>query len=192
MYLEIAVDIMNSRKKYPTRVLKTDCHNEAHGRPKGGIVPNLMKLYPDTQFNMLEIDGDLLKRTWRKYPELDIDVFDLRYIEGFPYEKSSFDVIFDFSTLDHLALPRAEYILKEYCSILKLNGILALVVWTSKNPRKIIHYRENEYWNPGAQFIFDHTALENILEKQFQLRNFGSILNRNDTSLIYYRCEKIW
>lgn len=200
MYLEIAKDILLEHSTFKS-ILKVDCHNEAHGRPKGGIVPNLLEIFKERslQYRICDVDKDRLKRARTKYPDLQFDEFDFRLIDRFPYCDKFFDTIFDFSTLDHLSMERAFWVLEEYWRMLKTTGVLVLIVWVATNKESIVTDCNIDEWNPDFQFFFPKLELEKFLSKIYSFKEVGTVLSREiwdgkeennlPRELVYYLCE---
>ncbi len=101
------------------RILKTDCHNEAYG--EFPIYPVIAE-YGDCQF--VEINEQTIKDALVKFPDMAIKLGDIRNL---PFEDASFELVLDFSTIDHI--PDYKKALDEYHRVLAPRGILSVVVW---------------------------------------------------------------
>ena len=100
-------------------VLKTDCYNEAVGRP---IVPELSKRV--NRVDVVEIDCGIILKAMEnlRFDNVRIKNKNLLNISG------SYDKILDFSTIDHVW--DYEKLLSNYAKMLKKDGMILIIAWT--------------------------------------------------------------
>lgn len=137
------------------RVLKADCHDEHARKPCEGGLASV--LGPDVV--LLELDGVVVDTMRQRGDVLDIQ---LGSILDIPFEAGFFDLVCDFSTLDHIDPLMAPRALREYHRVLKPNGCLLLFVWESGNEVDIDHaYADGaQPYGPNHQFYFAVDAPE--------------------------------
>jgi len=139
----------------PKHVLKTDCNNEAFDRPKrGGLVMNLTDKSVDV--SLVEYDKDTISKALDKFPSLKVVQGDIRNL---PFDTATFDLVADFSTLDHVPGSDVERTLTEYFRVLRNEGLLLLVCWFSYDRSNVISNLKS--WNPNAQyFLWEQDILD--------------------------------
>ncbi len=113
-YLDLARRFSGDAK----RVLKTDAFNEARGLPMpGGIALNI-------RGDVFAVEAD--RSTYEQALALGVQA---RHgdIRSLPFPDARFDVVLDFSTIDHVV----EYatVLAEYSRVLVCGGTLVVVFW---------------------------------------------------------------
>jgi ubiquinone/menaquinone biosynthesis C-methylase UbiE len=95
-------------------------------------------------------------------------------IRRIPFGPLWFDMIFDFSTIDHIPPEDVESALKEYHRVLKNDGILYLVAWCS---------HERSYQERGCeQYYFEYHRFRESVKKHFKILD-GEALYRCNTIL---------
>jgi SAM-dependent methyltransferase len=163
------------------RVLKTDAFNEAYGdetTPDFHTRPIIPYIHDLCEVSCIEIDPITVESALAKYPSMNIRQGDIRYL---PYEGSSFDVVLDLSTIDHVA----EYtkVLDEYWCVLVPKGLLLLVVWLDNEDRK-----------DGEQYWFEKVSFSGELIKRFNvlsLEEFNHVHGEKTTgTLTKFVCRK--
>jgi SAM-dependent methyltransferase len=136
------------------RVLKTDCHNESgifgHSRP---IIPWIKDF---VQVDALEIDPDVISKAKANIGEdgWTVTQGDIRKL---PYSDDSFDLLLDFSTIDHVTPEELPIVIKEYHRVCKPNGKFTIIVWLSNK-----NERDSTY---GYQYYFEKEYFKKELEK---------------------------
>ena len=95
------------------KVLRTDCYNECIDY---GIIPFIRGKIEN--ISCLELEKLRVQHAKLKYPQYDIRQGDLTKC---PYKDNEFDVILDFSTIDHI--PKFEKTLDEYTRAVSYIGI---------------------------------------------------------------------
>lgn len=129
------------------KILKVDASNESGNLPiPGGIAGNL-----EGEAVCLEIKEDVIKLAKDKNPKLNIQAGDVRQL---PFERGSFDVILDLSTIDHLHPDFLQGVLEEYYRALKTGGRLLIIPWLSDNERYKEVYGNPKAWTPSYQCRF--------------------------------------
>jgi SAM-dependent methyltransferase len=176
-YLRIASITLNALK--PETILKTDCHNETN-RFKTNIplIPFLCQATKNVE--CLEISPEVVAeaRNFNQIPEnCRITVGSITESH---FDAKSMDLIFDFSTIDHLQESEVSRALKEYSNICKKNGVVVMCVWTAEK----YLYIESE-----IQSYFSKQELEKKLVEYFSILFIKDILIIEDKTLILYVLE---
>jgi SAM-dependent methyltransferase len=154
LYQDIAKYIKNN--KNCDRVLKTDADNEgglAHDQP-------IVDIFHPNNIDCIEIDKGVINKAKESYPDYD---FVLGNIQKMPFEDERYDVVLDFSTIDH----QKDYkkTLDEYRRVLKPGGLLSVVVWTARGDTVAYCDRpEHE-----RQYYFSWDTFTSELEKRFSI-----------------------
>lgn len=118
-YSKIATDCSNKNWK----ILKTDTHNES------GIWGDISKplapiLAQGNQLTCVEIDSTVLNLAKKNFPDLDLREGDIRNLN----ELEHYDLLLDFSTIDHVNHDEFPSILKSYS---KIADRISIIVWLS-------------------------------------------------------------
>jgi len=170
-------------KDNPT-VLKTDLWNESNNIPKiGGVCGNLKNV---KKIFAIERQSNLLLKAKKNLRAQNIEYL-LGDIRSLPFNSKFFDIVLDLSTLDHIPPSDAEKVLSEYYRVLKKNGLLLLVVWTTS--RKV---NSESLWSPNKQYFLKKSKLEDSLKKYFKVLKKKIIFLWPDNTrnkLYYYFCE---
>jgi ubiquinone/menaquinone biosynthesis C-methylase UbiE len=139
------------------KILKTDCNNEAYSKPRhGGLVKNLSN-FKDKEVFLVEYDQKTINDALKKFPDLNILLGDIRKLT---FSDLEFDLVADFSTLDHVSEKDAENALREYYRVLKQNGHLILVCWFSYEEKNV--KKNFSDWNSKKQYYFWEPEILNI------------------------------
>ena len=184
-YYKVAKHLSEEYKK--GMYLKTDSHNES------GIYPISKPIVPvlsenGVSVNVVEYSTDVLNKA---KPLLD-QFKNVYYSRGdirTPLSKK-FDVIFDFSTIDHVPITDVPHVLNNYKESLKTGGQLSLFVWLSDTKEN----SEGE-WNPSNQYFFYKPEFEKYLYEYFSVINKEYVLNLNlaennsPRKVYWYLCE---
>jgi ubiquinone/menaquinone biosynthesis C-methylase UbiE len=110
------------------RVLKTDCHNESgifsHSLP---IIPHIKDI---VTVDALEIDKNVIDLAIKN---IGTDGWTITQgdIRNLPYEDNTFDLLLDFSTIDHITPEELPNVLNEYKRVCKSNSKFTIIVWLS-------------------------------------------------------------
>lgn len=175
--MDIRQQYYNIAKKqvedYSPIILKTDSWNEAENA--------FPIIFPNTYY--IEIDPEIVKKARERYPDISHKILqgDIRKL---PFSDLLFDLIFDFSTIDHI--PDYEVALKEYKRVLKGSGKLVLVAWVSNENRQVQE-------TPGAswtQYYFKRDEFENAVYDIFHVADKEVLIDRGNDKLIKYICVK--
>ena len=140
--------IANNYKNRGLKILKTDTHNES------GIwdisIPLAPILAEGNELTCIEIDEVTLQKAKQRFPDLDMRHGDIRTWEG------DYDIIFDFSTIDHVADYRE--VLKRY----RANAAdLSCIVWLSDTRPCTTH----QYFFPPVQFTKDIVEIYGTIDR---------------------------
>lgn len=135
-------------------VLKTDCFNETHDYPVVYRPEDVQKTI------LVEYSQEHIDLALKKNPDLDIVQGDIRERAFTP---STFDFIFDVSTLDHIPQQDVPKVLDNYHLMLTKKGKFALITWFNKNG----YQDERTDWNSTDQYYFDFNFVKSELEKRF-------------------------
>lgn len=155
------------------KILKTDCFNEANGRPVA-----------TKDMTIIEYDQEMIDKAKKADPELNIIRGDIRSL---PFDNESFDGILDLSTLDHIDNP--DLAIEEYYRVLKPEGYLLLITWVG--PKQ----EDTDEWKSTNQYFFNRDELKNILDEKFEY-GFSQDLftesepNYHHGTLIEFICQK--
>ena len=151
-YLEIAKSLSGKGK----RILKTDLFNEVRNLPiDGGIIKNI-----DGDVEAIEIRKEYVKIARKQ--GVAARTGDIRYL---PFNDKSFDVVMDFSTIDHIV--EFEKVISEYARVLKPGGKLGMVYWTKEYFATV---------NDGNEFFQVYFVRDEILLELDE----------------YFECERDW
>jgi hypothetical protein len=149
------------------RILKTDSHNES------GIyshsIPLLPVLSAGNSAFAVEIDENTLRLSAKLFPNLDIQKGDIRYLE---YEKNFFDVVVDFSTIDHVKQSEYRKVLENYSRISKFCSI---IVWLSSTEA-----------STDEQSFFDPEQFNQDLNEIFPETNFSQLIFGDNTKQLWH------
>ena len=150
-------------------ILKTDCNNEAFSHPKfGGLIKNL-KPDPSLDIHIVEYDSSIITSALKLFPDLKIQQGDIRNLQ---YEDKYFDLVADFSTIDHVSENDIYRALSEYLRVTKDGGYILLVCWFAYNKMDVISNFDK--WSPSDQYFlwekdivgFLHTNSAKIIETE--------------------------
>lgn len=166
-------------------VLKTDLYNEANSTPMlGGVIKNLRgcKTIIGVEYQKHVVDKaiTILGNDHNNLFEGDI--------RRLPFNKNTFDVVLDLSTLDHIMPSEVDIVLSGYSKILKDNGMFFLVTWIDALDRG-----GEAAWNPNNQYYFNKDALEESMKKYFSIDEIVLVFidPGNQRNYLYsYLCRK--
>ena len=134
-------------KYKPQTILKTDCNNEAFSRPiKGGLVKNITK---EVYVDLIEYDKETILKAKTLFPDLNITQGDIRNLNDI--KDNCYDLVADFSTIDHVSAADIPLAINEYFRVLKQKGHLLLVCWFSYDQKNLII--NFDQWNPENQYF---------------------------------------
>lgn len=175
-YLREAILLDGKDKK----IFKADCNNEYHGHPdqKGESRTVLWGIAPLLRGDVFIVDTDPVKvhECRNLYRGIDIKVGDVRKL---PYSDNLFDVVLDFSTLDHVPLKTWWRALKEYNRVLKEDGRIILIEWT-----------QTDFLEDGnLVFYYNRKKLGNMVRNYFNIdreENFFAQGDLPDRQLTLY------
>lgn len=129
-------------------VLKTDCYNEAAGRP---LVPSISQKV--ARVDVVEIDREIIVKAFNNllFDNVKIINNDLLNING------RYDKILDFSTIDHIR--DYKILIKKYSEMLNPNGTILIIAWTTEG-RSIY----------GVQSFFNFNEIDEEIKKYFIIK----------------------
>ena len=130
-------------------VLKLDLWNEVVDRNRD-VLSHLTSSRPSHRFHALDISSFMVSEAKVRLGKLvNLLQGDLLHM---PYRDSSFDLLLDLSTLDHIDYRHLDCCLNEYDRVLRDYGILVLIFNTDhKINREVFARRRNEfYFNVGS------------------------------------------
>ena len=166
-YLEKAVSKCKEYKGL--RVLKTDCHNESgifgHSLP---IIPWIKDM---VRVDALEIDPDVISKAKAKIGEegWTITQGDIRKL---PYSDDSFDLLLDFSTIDHVPPEDLPTVIREYCRVCKPSGKFTIIVWLSDKNERDSTYSYQYYFE--KKYFQEELSKLAIVDINYHLLSQGS------------------
>lgn len=154
---------LNGRNGDKPKVLKTDVYNELLDLPEdGGVISGL---YAD--FTILEYEELFVRKMKKLDPGLKIFQGDIRNLEMF--EDNTFDIVMDFSTIDHIKGEEVEKVLSEYARVLKPDGRAVIVAWVTTNEDVSRSTEErNKTWQSLDQYFFSYNIFKGHLEEKFK------------------------
>ncbi len=177
-YQNIARKVLKDRKDLT--VLKTDCYNES------GISPIPKPLVPIliphcSYLQIFEIDENIinkaLKSDFMHNEKVNIKKQDLIQ---FDEKERKYDIIFDFSTIDHMPFEDALSVLGKYKKALKQKGELLIVVWLN----------EEKHWNVDQQYYFKTKDFDEALRNLFTISNNEYLFSDHNSDLWCYWMKK--
>ena len=149
-YLERTKEVIGERD---LTILKTDCFNEAGNNPiEGGIAGNIRG-----NVIMIEISTEIMKEA-----KGQILLGDIRNL---PFRDEWFDMILDFSTIDHIPVSDLGRTIAGYRRCIKRDGELLMFAWCGKDLPE-----------PTDQHYFDIKILKEVIGKHFIIKKFETVL----------------
>jgi SAM-dependent methyltransferase len=140
------------------RVIKLDLWNEGI-EVERTILPYLVKTFPQKEFFAFDISESVVRMAKNKITkEVNLLQADLLHM---PFRDSSFDILLDLSTLDHV--PDVSSALKEYERVLKDKGILLLIFLTDHVANK------EECAKIDNQFYLNVKSMKSMISKRFTI-----------------------
>jgi SAM-dependent methyltransferase len=136
-------------------ILKTDCYNEAFGRP----IVELTLDRPYLTATLIEFDPVHIEKAKLADPTLNIIQGDIRDLS----DLGLFDVIFDFSTIDHIPEEDTKKVFAEYHKHLKEDGELLMFVWFGD---AVWHKGD---WDSTHQYFFNQDNFMKNMVKYFKV-----------------------
>ena len=166
------------------KILKTDCNNEAFANPtRGGLVKNL-KTSENLDIHILEYEQSVIVKALQQFPDLKILRGDIRDII---YKDNCFDLVADFSTIDHIPEKDVNKALQEYLRVAKDSGFVLLVCWFAYNKTDVIGNFDK--WNPGDQyFLWEDDVLSFFRLNSAKIMESETIVNINYN----YDKQRMW
>jgi SAM-dependent methyltransferase len=165
--------IKECNKVRSLRVLKTDCHNESgifgHSRP---IIPWIKDI---VQVDALEIDQDVIDKAKANIGEEGWNVTqgDIRKL---PYSDDSFDLLLDFSTIDHVEPEELPLVIKEYHRVCKPHGKFTIIVWLSNHNEQDSAYSYQYYFE--KEYFKEELEKLGVIVESYHLLSQGSNFER--------------
>lgn len=172
------IDSVDQRLRYPN-VLKTDCFNEYQGRPAFGGIPGSVKR--PALWTLLELDHTRVQRTREVIHDLkdvhcSIAQGDIRNTK---LNDNAFDVILDFSTIDHIMPQQMCLALAEYYRMLKHSGIAVVIVWLKKGYDRSC---DPVNYDPTKQYYCDPDQFHDYIDQSgFRINSESGIFYNTDT-----------
>ena len=169
-YKEKAIQVCTENKG--NVVLKTDCHNESgifgHSIPVIPCIKDLVSVY------VSEIDQDVIDKALKNIGK-DGWVVQQGDIRSLPYNSSFFDLILDFSTIDHVKPEELPLVIKEYKRVCKPKGKFVIVVWLSNK-----NERDETY---DYQYYFEKNYFKDELKKEGMILSEYHLFSNNQREL---------
>jgi SAM-dependent methyltransferase len=158
-----------------TKILKTDCNNEAFSHPKyGGLVKNLTN-HEKLDIQMVEYDSSVITRALGLFPDLEITQGDIRNL---PYKDNSFDLVADFSTIDHVPDDDVYTALKGYLRVTKSGGYIIVICWFAYRKSDVIS--SFGIWNSTDQyFLWERDIIDFLSKNGTKVVETETIVNIN-------------
>lgn len=164
-------------------LLKTDLWNEGI-ETKRDV---LSQYQNDKRFNLYGVDiSRLVCRSAQK--RLQKTHIMQANINNLPFKDTSFDIVLDLSTLDHVPLHQVPSVIQGYRRVLKKRGVVVLAYWYDSillrlifKLRRIENYREQAVG--GTQFYFPVNQVKECVKGDFNILEefwIGSLLNFNN------------
>lgn len=176
-YVEIAKKF-NYKNKV---ILKTDCHNES--KIYGHSLPIIPSMEDAKLIYCLELDKDVIKKATPILEKHDVRITNgsITKLDDY-YVNDLFDIIFDFSTLDHVTLDEFPVVLLSYFDKLVKGGVLSLVVWTSD--KYVVEAN-------GKQMYFPAKMVDEFMNELFVIEETDDLYKTNGQKVLkYYRGVK--
>ena len=156
-------------------ILKTDCNNEAFSNPKhGGLVKNLDNS-ENLSITILEYDSNVINKALKLFPDLKIDKGDIRKLT---YEDKYFDLVADFSTIDHISKNDIYTVLNEYLRVTKDDGYILLVCWFAYDKKDVIS-NFNKWTSSDQYFLWEEDITNFFINNSTQVIESETIVNIN-------------
>lgn len=183
-YLEEADKAISMLKGDKIKILKADIFNEItlrHPVP-GGILLNLKRDRTTMELYAIDCDQEKIDIAlhMQMYEFVKVTKGDIRLL---PYESNCFDLVLDFSTLDHVQ--KVGQVLAQYNRVLKNEGLLVLFVWCAD-----VYRREGEDQKDfEKQYYFSVEDLRKELQYSFNIleEEKGCVYPHKDTHIFMYR-----
>ncbi|MBK9272870.1 MAG: class I SAM-dependent methyltransferase [Saprospiraceae bacterium] len=184
-YLNKAQEVIGEREGL--NVLKTDAYNELLDIPiEGGIAPNL----GNQNITLLEYEVLYVNKVRKLIPEIEVVEGDIRKL---PFENNTFDVLMDFSTIDHIQPKDLEQTLRGYKNVVKRKGDVIIVSWVTTNSTVYEETLERgKTWHTLCQFFFDYKSLSKMMRNIFddvKEEPVPETGQENDTWLVCYTAK---
>jgi ubiquinone/menaquinone biosynthesis C-methylase UbiE len=131
----------------------------------------------------VDIDVEIIKKASNNFEKIKAFYGDIRDL---PFWDRHFDIILDFSTIDHIEDYKKA--IDEYFRVLKNKGLMLIVSWFSD--KKELQVGNKDEW--GMQYYFDRKEFEKKLEEKFTILKkepLEQTLN-NERYLFMFWCEK--
>lgn len=143
-------------------IFKADCNNEYLGNPdeKGNTATTLWGIAPLMEGKVHVVDTDIVKID--KCRQMNHGVtYEVGDVRNLPYKDETFDLVLDFSTLDHIPFDDWQKALLEYRRVLKSDGETVVVAWTKGDyhieGEGLVYYYNKYELDDMMRFCFDIT-----------------------------------
>jgi tetratricopeptide (TPR) repeat protein len=174
-YIDIATRL-NYRLR-PKSVLKTDAHNEAKIY---AISQPIVPIFTDSFLRVLEYDVVTLERAKNNFGSLKNVEFLSGDIRKLPFNDEVFDLVVDFSTIDHVMPSDVIVVLDEYKRTLIKGGVASVVYWTSVNAS-----RHDAQWSHQEQYYFLDSDFTSAFEERFEVTEKSLLMDDGDNKLFH-------
>ena len=129
-YLEEANRAIDMLKGDKIKILKADIFNEItlrHPKP-GGILLNLKRDPATMELYAIDCDQEKIDIAlyMQMYEFIKVTKGDIRLL---PYESNCFDLVLDFSTIDHIHPEKVGQVFAQYNRVLKKEGLFVMFCW---------------------------------------------------------------
>lgn len=126
----------------------------------------------------LEILPDLVEKAKQK----GLNVTQGSILE-MPYKDDTFDTLIDTSTIDHVE--DYEKALDEYRRVLKPEGRLLLITWTTKHAT----FSDGTDLAGGTQYYFNHGQFYDALSKRFTVHEVRTLQDAVERKVVAFLCN---
>jgi hypothetical protein len=139
--------VADNFKDKSIKILKTDTHNES--KIWDVSIPLAPILASGNDLTCVEIDPKVLKLAKKNFPDIKMIEGDIRKLN----QNERYDLILDFSTIDHISQIESKEVLKSYK---KMGKNVSVIVWLS-----------NTRLNEEKQFFFNNIDFRNYFREIF-------------------------
>jgi hypothetical protein len=173
-YLKISTILTTSNKF--DKVLKTDCHNESGRYPISIPLAPLLAQYTN-QVYCTEIDESVILDALQFSSPPENCLISRGTITKLAFKDALFDLVLDFSTIDHVTLEECSKALEEYDRVLQSGGFIVIIVWTAKN---------YSYDEVSKQMFFSREIITSQIKSTFELYLDKNLLTVETSDLVMF------
>jgi SAM-dependent methyltransferase len=145
-------------------VLKSDLWNE--GIEVDRDILGMLEHQSRLSLFGVEISGFVSNRAKTRLKKTHVIQGDIRSI---PLKNGSFDVLFDFSTIDHFEPDQIHIVIKEYQRVLKKSGVMLMSFWYPACFPKTIGILRRVARVPYPQYFLDTKRMKALIGEVFEI-----------------------